>query len=80
MCIWFEVKPLHGNPAEADNAAGLASAVGCSVRDLPTLSDTTMSPGECLCDLDIEACELKFGYRHEVGDTSFDNSLVEMPV
>ncbi|NWB40906.1 hypothetical protein HX815_11350 [Pseudomonas sp. E6002] len=78
MCTWFEVTPLQDNPAEAHNAAGLADAVGCSVRDLPTLSDTAMEPGECLCDLDIEAFESKFGYRHEVGETSFDNRLVEV--
>ncbi|UXV21046.1 hypothetical protein N4P55_06735 [Pseudomonas fluorescens] len=78
MCIWFEVIPLHDNPAEAHNAGGLADAVGCAVRDLPTISDTTMESDECLCDLDIEAFELKFGYRHEVGETSFDNRLVEV--
>lgn len=79
MCIWFEVKPLHGNPAEVDNAGGLAEAIGCSVRELPTISDTAMDPGECLCDLDIEAFELKFGYRYEQGDTTFDDRLIEVP-
>ncbi|MDD1947754.1 hypothetical protein [Pseudomonas carnis] len=78
MCIWFEVTPLHDNPAEVHNAEGLADAVGCSVLDLPTLSDTSMEPRECLCDLDIEAFESKFGYRYEVGETSFDNRLVEV--
>lgn len=78
MCIWFEVFPLHNNPAEVDNAGGLAHAIGCSVRDLPTVSGTTMSPGECLCDLDIEAFEAKFRYRHEIGETSFDNRLTEV--
>ncbi len=78
MCIWFEVTPLHDNPAEVHNAGGLAEVVGCAVRDLPTISDTAMEPGECLCDLDIEAFESKFDYRHEVGETSFDNRLVEV--
>lgn len=78
MCIWFEVTPLHDNPAEVHNAGGLAEVVGCAVRDLPTISDTAMETGECLCDLDIEAFESKFGYRHEVGETSFDNRLVEV--
>lgn len=78
MCIWFEVTSIRDNPAEVHNAKGLADAVGCSVRDIPTLSDTSMEPSQCLCDLDIEIFESKFGYRHEVGETSFDNRFVEI--
>jgi hypothetical protein len=78
MCIWFEVTPLHGNPSEADNAQGLADAIGCNVSELPTISGETLLADECLCDLDIEAFEAKFGYLHEVGDTTFDNCLIEV--
>jgi hypothetical protein len=79
MCIWFEVTPLSGNPTEADNAQGLAEAIGCNVSELPTVSGEIMWIEECLCDLDIAAFESKFGYRHDVGETSIDNYLIEVP-
>ena len=78
MCSWFEVEGASHNPAEADNAAGLAEAIGCKVEELPSISGEALSPNECLCDLDIEVFESKFVYRHEVGETSFDNRLVEV--
>lgn len=78
MCIWFEIEGSSHNPAEVDNTTGLAEAIGCNVEDLPSISGEVLGHGECLCDLDISAFEAKFGYRHEVGETSFDNRLVEV--
>lgn len=76
MCIWFEVTPLHGNPAEVETSDELAEIVGCDESDLPTNSGQPME-NECLCDLDIEAFEKKFGYRHKVGEATFDNLLIQ---
>ncbi|WP_110946447.1 hypothetical protein [Pseudomonas bohemica] len=76
MCIWFEVTPLHGNPAEVETSTELAAIVGCDESDLPTHSGLPME-NECLCDLDIEAFEAKFNYRHDGGETTFDNYLIE---
>ncbi|MGR3991642.1 hypothetical protein [Pseudomonas sp. 1121_17] len=78
MCIWFEVTPLHGNPAEVETSTHLAKVVGCEIQDLPTSSGMPMDDDECLCDLDITAFEAKFGYRYEGCETTFDNMLIEV--
>lgn len=78
MCIWFEVTPLHGNPAEVETSTHLATMVSCKVEDLPTVSGEPMGDDECLCDLDIDGFASKFSYRYELGETTYDNSLIEV--
>jgi len=80
MCIWFEVTPLHGNPAEVETSTELALIVGCEVGHLPTKSGSAMQQNDCLCDFDVEAFEKQFGYRHDGGETTYDNYLIQVTV
>jgi hypothetical protein len=77
MCIWFEVTPLHGNPAEVETSTDMAAIAGCEVGHLPTKSGSCMQQGECLCDFDVEEFAKVFGWRHEGGETTFDNYLIQ---
>ena len=79
MCYWYEVTRLDGRSAEVQTSSQLALIVCCRVENLPTSSGQPMGEDECLCDLDVEAFEREFGFRHEQGETTFDDRLVEVP-